>query len=322
MTLRASLSKLGALAGSALLLSASVFAQPEQPALNEAIVARVNGKPILLSQLKETALDLDVPLTALTTEGLRGEGFRKAITRQIDDELLVQEARKEEIKPDDLDISRRVDAMIKRLIERSGGQQAFSNFLASSHLGMESLRKLLLDRLTRQDLASSVVAKRVRVGAEEIEAFTKKRREAGEDAEEVNLAQIFIQSPKDERATSIGKERLKLAVSVARQAGKDPQTFPKLAADHSDDPASKERGGLLGWVGPSALQPPLRERVATLQPNEVSEPVTTDTGYHVLYLIERRNARELLFGERFDAERAKLLESLRTQAAIEIYPLQ
>lgn len=301
----------------------SIVAQEPDPSIlsSDAIIARVNGKPILLSQLREAALDLDVPISSLTTGGIEGEGFRKAVTLLIDEELLVQEARKLELTTDETELTRRVDELIQRLVKRLGGETQFAEFLKKSHLSLAALRSAMLDRERRQDMAAGVVAARIKLNSAEVDAFRRKREEAGEAAEEALVAHILIRCLPSERDLPIGKKQFEKALGAAKEAGKDKALFGKLAHDISEDPATRERGGVLGWVNPTSLSAALSSRLSTMEEGEVSEPVASDQGWHVLYLIERHSPRDLLFGERFTEERTKLLEALRTNAVVEIYPL-
>lgn len=289
---------------------------------SDAIIARVNGKPILLSQLREAALDLDLPISSLTSEGIEGDGFRQAVTLLIDEELLVQEATKLELKTDETELARRVDDLIQRLIKRLGGETQFAEFLKKSHLNLPALRSAMLERERRQDLAAGVIAGRIKLNSAEVDAFRRKREEAGEAAEEALVAHILIRCLPAERNLPNGKKQFEKALDASKKAAKDKALFGKLAYDLSEDPATRERGGVLGWVNPNSLSDALRSRLSTMSEGDVSEPVASDQGWHVLYLIERHSARDLLFGERFTEERAKFLESIRTDAVIEVYPIR
>ncbi len=290
--------------------------------LSDAIVARVNGKPILLSQMKQAAMDLEVPLSSLSVEGLRGEGFRKAITTLVDEELLVQAAQAQSLTSDDVEISRRVDAMIRRLTDKMGGAEPLARFLKSSNLTLESVRKMMVEREKRQDLIGGFIARHVQVTGDEIAEFRKRRGEAKEPIEEGLFGQIFFHCPKAEQLLPIGKAQLDKALLAAKDAGKEPSKFPQIARERTEDVEGRERGGMLGWLDPATLQEPLRKRVKTLNVNQVTEPIATDQGYHVLYLADWHSSRDLLFAEKFEQARVKLLESLRSSASIEIYPLK
>lgn len=309
------------LAAFALLLCADrdVSAQID-PQLSDAIVARVNGEPILLSELREAAFNHEVPLSALTSEGLLGEGFRLAITAQIDQKLLVQKARSDEIEPNDLAVTQRVDAYIQELVNNLGGEVEFADFLRRSHLSLDSLRRVMISREHDRELSTAVVARRVSTSGPEIEAFRARRTEAGESVEEVKLAQILIHCPRAEQDTELGRRQFRRALEIAQSVGRDPEHFFATARESSDDEAGRLRSGMLGWLDPEALNAAIKVRVATLRPGEISEPVASGEGYHVLLLLDRRSTRDLLFAERYESERASLLDELREKALIETFP--
>jgi len=65
--------------------------------------------------------------------------------------------------------------------------------------------------------------------------------------------------------------------------------FEDLAREHSQDGSAKE-GGDLGWAGPGAFVPEFEEVLRQLKPGEVSEPVVSRFGVHLIQLIDRRQA--------------------------------
>ncbi len=308
--------RLAALVGLVLLAAATAGALP-----TDAIVARVNGTPILLSELKEAALNQDIPIDALTLDGLRGEKYRLVLTQLVDEELLVQEARQSEIRVDDVEIARLVDAMINQLRVELGGMEALEAFLRKHSLTLDSLRRMLTRRERRGALAARVVARRVNLDAEALADFARRRREAGLPLEEVNLAQILLVCPPALRGTREGEEVHTRALRLAREIGGDTSRFTELAMQHTEDPAGRSRGGYIGWMDPQGLLGPLRDAVAAMDPGEVSAPVATDEGYHVLLLLGRRSTRDLMFAEQFEKQRAELLTQLRQNASIQLFDL-
>ena len=98
-------------------------------------------------------------------------------------------------------------------------------------------------------------------------------------------------SPKQER---IALEKARgLRKKLARGAD-----FATLVKAHSDDPGSASIGGELGFMDPEHLVPEYQKAVAQLSPGELSPPVRSPFGYHLIELIERKegqvNTRHLL----------------------------
>lgn len=296
---------------------------PEEPAeWNDSVVARVNGAPILFSELKEYALDQNLPLTGLRVDGTRGDAFRQAMTARVDQTLLVQAATLEDMTANEVDVSRRVDAFIAQRIDEAGGRAEFLDRLRGSQLNLESFRSLLIKRETQRQLAAGIVQQRVTISSQELEAFKKRLEDEGEPAVEVQLAQILVSCPLSEQETEFGNEMFRKALDLAARAGRQPAAFSKILAEVNNDPTGRARGGLLGWIDPESLQPAIRDAVQELHPGEVSPPVKSDTGYHVLFVLERRDARDKLYSEKFEEQRSKLVNELRAKAQIEIYPIE
>lgn len=90
--------------------------------------------------------------------------------------------------------------------------------------------------------------------------------------------------PRDDAAT------LALANEL-RQRLLDGEDFAALAAEYSDDPGSAANGGDLGWFGKGQMVAPFEEAAFSLPIGEISEPVKSDFGYHLIEVLERDAAR-------------------------------
>jgi parvulin-like peptidyl-prolyl isomerase len=67
------------------------------------------------------------------------------------------------------------------------------------------------------------------------------------------------------------------------------EDFGKIAAELSKDPGSGAKGGDLGWFGKGAMVPPFEEAAYALKVGEISAPVQSDFGWHIIQLIARQN---------------------------------
>ncbi len=101
--------------------------------------------------------------------------------------------------------------------------------------------------------------------------------------------------------------------------------FAAIAKAHSKDPGSKDKGGDLGWAVPSNFVQPFGEAVVKLSKGEVSAPVQTQYGWHVIKLEDTRDLKVPTFEEmKPNLEKRKqqeaiqkLIEDLRSKAKIE-----
>lgn len=150
-------------------------------------------------------------------------------------------------------------------------------------------------------------------------------RQAGENllVQQTRARHILI-SPNQLRGDD---ETQQQALSLYRriQAGAD---FGELARANSDDPGSAARGGALGWVSPGEVVAEFEETMNDLRIGEMSEPVQSDFGWHIIEVLDRRQvdasrdvlrarAREILRNRKRDDELARWLRQLRDSAFIE-----
>src|ERR1700758_2006398 len=99
------------------------------------------------------------------------------------------------------------------------------------------------------------------------------------------LAQIFVALPKNADKTSTEKAQAKLETikKNLHQSGAD---FATVAKANSEEPESATRGGELGWLTESQIQPEVRSQLGSLSKNSISEPIRLDDGWHILKMIE------------------------------------
>lgn len=114
-----------------------------------------------------------------------------------------------------------------------------------------------------------------------------------------------------------------------RERINDGDDFANLARAHSDDKGSAINGGSLDWVGPGALVPPFEEAMNKLAINEISQPVQTQFGWHMIQVLGRENQdnseqfkkdkiREEIRKRKIEEETELWLRRLRDEAYVEI----
>jgi peptidyl-prolyl cis-trans isomerase SurA len=147
----------------------------------------------------------------------------------------------------------------------------------------EDLRKEITLSLLRQ----RDVLQHISVTPREIDQFLDKQAKTPSERNEYNVSHILIAVAQEASLAQLD-QAAKRAADVYQRA-KGGEDFAKLAVANSNSQTALE-GGALGWRKGSELPTFLSDVIARLKPGEVSEPLRTPTGYHIIRLNEVRGA--------------------------------
>ncbi|MFY9608290.1 MAG: peptidylprolyl isomerase [Blastocatellia bacterium] len=95
---------------------------------------------------------------------------------------------------------------------------------------------------------------------------------------------------KKEAAKPLTKDEAKKKAEGLLERLRKGEDFAKLAKENSDDPGSKDKGGEYDFFGKGRMVAEFEEAAFRLKPGEISEPVETQFGYHIIKTEERRSA--------------------------------
>lgn len=141
-----------------------------------------------------------------------------------------------------------------------------------------------------------------------------------------HVRQILLK-PGPERTVEETRERLaELRAQILQ--GTD---FGEIATAYSEDLASAAKGGDIGWVRPGELPPDIDQVINQLKSGEISEPLQTQLGWHIVEVLGQRTEddsehqirqqiRQLLYQQKFDEAVQTWLQQLRGQVYIERFP--
>jgi peptidylprolyl isomerase/peptidyl-prolyl cis-trans isomerase C len=146
---------------------------------------------------------------------------------------------------------------------------------------------------------------------------------AASNEQEFHLRQLFlmVKEPKDGAAVREAEEKAKAALKRIK-GGED---FAAVAADVSDDPVTKARGGDFGWRIESELGKEYVDAILTLKNGEVSPLIKTAVGWHIIKIEDRRPRKPIALEKLRDRIAAmvaanaqfELVDKLRAEAKIE-----
>lgn len=118
------------------------------------------------------------------------------------------------------------------------------------------------------------------------------------------LAQIFIAAPK-------GAETPAKLAAVEKALKASKADFAKLATANSDEAASAAKGGEIGWLTEAQIQPETRKAVVSLAKGAISAPIRLDDGWHILKMVDVKDAYTATLPE----VKAQLAQRLREEKA-------
>jgi peptidyl-prolyl cis-trans isomerase D len=165
---------------------------------------------------------------------------------------------------------------------------------------------------------------RPQISEAEVEKYYTEHTKEFETPRQVRGSHVLVPVPQTGGSEAEDRARAKVADVIRRaKAGED---FAKLAAEVSEDPGSKSKGGDLGWVTKGEMVPQFEEALFKLKKGETTaEPVRTPFGYHAIKAVDlkedsRKPLREVapvirdrLAGEAADAAARARVDELRPQ---------
>ena len=247
------------------------------------IVAVVNSEPITNNEVRAQARQLAQQLAqARRPAPDAAELGRAVLERLIVDKAQLQLAR---------DTGIRIDNQAVDQAELSVAQQnqidvpELRKRLAQEGVSLAPYRESLRDQLALMRLREREVDARVRVSDLEVEQFMREQAANPQSSPiQVNIAQILVAVP--ENATPELVATLQAKAQSVLQRARANEDFAALARELSDAP-DRANGGQLGLRGADRVPPLFLEATQTLAIGDVTGPVRSGAGFHVLKLLEK-----------------------------------
>ncbi len=152
------------------------------------------------------------------------------------------------------------------------------------------------------------------VSDEEVRTYYDENTSRFSASAEVHAAHILLAMPRSAPPEEV-KEKKKEAQKLARKARKVDADFAALAREHSSGPRA-DKGGDLGWFAERQMVPEFSNAAFKLAVGEVSDPVRSSHGFHVIKVFERREERIKPFEEAAPEIRSSLSRSRKRDASI------
>ena len=258
-----------------------------KPELLDRIVAVVDEEVILWSELTlRTQMDLQQqqrnPAYMNPTQ-LQGE-MQRVLNEMVDERVLVLKAQEDSVEVDNQQVEDMLSAEWNRIRDRVSKLE-FSTMLERSGMSERQLRatyrkqirdRLLYDQMVNQLAYSQFITRR------QVEDF--RARFGDRLPPRFSVSQINVKVKPDDTVQENTLARISEIQSLLDQG----EPFADVARKFSEDPGSASAGGDLGCFSSGTMIPEFERAAIALVPGQVSDPLLTTFGYHLIQLHEKR----------------------------------
>ena len=265
-------------------------AVPKASAQQEGIALVVNEDAITFSDLNQRLHMVIVSSGLPDNQDIRSKLLPQVVASLVEEQIKLQEARALEIS-----ISTK---------ETDGG---FATIAQQNNMSTEQFKAMVkqtgihiatMERQIRAQIAwSKVVQKKIRpqitVTDTDIDAELS-HLASSKGMSQYLLAEIFLPIEAPEEETEIRQLSARLLAEMKKGA-----PFSRIAQQFSKAPGAAQ-GGDIGWVGQSQLSSELVSALKGLAVNNISQPIRTPTGYHILFLRDKREITDETLPSRED----------------------
>ena len=279
------------------------------------IIGRVDDYIVLRSELESTYLEI-------LSRGERISGNTKCAVLKdlITSKLLVAKAEIDSVIVEDGQVDQELNSRMAVIINQIGSEEEIERYYNKTIAEFkkelfDDTKEQLVVRKMRQEILSDVS-----VSPEEVKDFYESvpKDSLPYFSTQVKVSQIVkIPEVGKDQKDKTRDELLKIRDRIING-----ESFEILATLYSQDPGSAQNGGNLGFVGRGVFQPEFEAAAFKLKEGEISLPVETEFGFHLIQLIERRgnlfNSRHILLQPQFsdlDIQNTKdFLDSIKNLA--------
>lgn len=299
---------------------------PEAPAAPlPDTVAVVEGEAIKKEELEQAMASV------LASQGIppdqlpaaqKAEGYKMLLNELITEKLVNNRSAKVEVKDED------VNGRIEQIKSRFPKPEDFEAQLTKAGQTLEKLRTDIRNSIRQQNWVEEQIKDAPKASDADAEDFFKKNPQQFEKPEQVRASHILISVAKD-AAPEVVAEKQKAADAIAARV-KGGEAIDKLAAELSEDPSAKQNSGDLNFFSREQMVPEFSEAAFGMKKGDISAPVRSQFGFHVIQVTDRKDAEKMNFEtvkpqllaylnrRKHDEQVQNLLKDLREKSQVEV----
>lgn len=254
------------------------------PAL-PAVVAKVEGEDIAGAELEKNFQGFissrQIPAEALGPVE-RARGYRMILDEMIKEKLI--EKRSAGVKITD----EQVTETFKKFTANLGSEEEVKKQIEAAGQTVASVRANIRSSMQSDQWLNAEVEKTGGVSDQDAEKFYKENTDKFQSPPQVRASHILVRVEQDAKPEVV-TEKQKAAEAIAARVKKG-EDFAKLAQELSEDPSAKQNSGDLDFFGKEQMVPEFSNAAFAMKKGDISEPVRSQFGYHVIKVTDRRDA--------------------------------
>jgi peptidyl-prolyl cis-trans isomerase C len=255
------------------------------------VVATVNGQNITKQQLQEL-FNAALQASGAKVEDLNAQqqlgGYNQLLQDLIMDKLVADAASSEKVSDAD------VDAELAKIKGQFPDEKAFQDQIAQAGMTPDKLKENIRTGLQQSRWMKSQV-KTPEITNDQAKAFYESNIKEFEQPETVKASHILFMVDPDAPADVV-KQKEEAAAKAAERAAAG-EDFTKLAKELSEEPGASESGGDLGFFPKDRMVPEFAEAAFAQKVGDISKPVKTQFGWHVIKVTDKKAAGTVPFDQ-------------------------
>ena len=289
------LKSIKAIASGLLVISSIIGKAQQSGVVIEKIVAKVDDYIVMKSELERGYLEL-----MSRGEIIKGDGKCQVLESLVINKLMLAKADIDSVVVGDDQVNANLDQRMSYFIQQIGSEERLEEIYGKT---VDEFREELFDDIKEQMVVQKMqgeISNSIETSPAEVKEFffSIPKDSLPYFSTEVTVGQIVKEPTVNEaRKQEIRQQLFDIKKEIA--AGRP---FSDMAQKYSMDPGSRAKGGRLGFFKRGDLAPEFEATALSLEPGEISDPVETQFGFHIIQLVERR-------GNTFDSRHILIIPS-------------
>lgn len=249
---------------------------------------------------------------------------------RVVNDLIVKELLNQELKKRNITVSKKeIEAEHKKMVDKLGSKDKFNEILKQNGIKYSDFEEDLKQELMMKKLVNIIHP--VKISESDAKSFYNKNLDKFKTPDQVRASHILVMANPVEIKEGLTKKnktlteaeinqqvqvemamRYKKAQEIANEIKSTPDRFEAKAREVSDDKASAEKGGDIGFFSKNDMVKEFSDAAFKLRPNTISEVIQTPYGFHIIKVTDRKAAGQ----QPYEKIKSQLIQYLTAQAQV------